>query len=334
MSRAKELKTNPENNINLFELFSMFIPEGKTKYTDTLIRIMKKTPNIDEHKKEIVDKLHEEFDFPKEKLRELPTLQIVFFYRLVESMFNFSDLKSFQKFCELNERGLIKQNDLSTYNSFDELLTSLGLAEMAADMKDMEKQVRVVFEDDEWLLIRPLTYQASRKYGSNTKWCTTQENNPDYFMKYAGKGVLIYAINKKSGYKVASFNSLDKNDPEFSFWNQKDTRIDSMQTELTDNLLGMIKRESTLNAKTNRFLLSDDERIKEEKLLRTKGLYVSSEPSPMPQPEEDVVVNRTRRIRRALTNEEEVDESISELPEEQMLEDIHTETPRSQSFNI
>jgi hypothetical protein len=308
MSRAKELKSNPDYNINLYELFSLFSPEGKSKYVETLIRIMKKTPNIEEHKKDIVDELQAQYGFQKVKLNELPTLQIVFFYKLIETMFNSSDLKSFQKFCELNERGLIKQNDLSTYNSFEELLNSLSLAEMAADTKDMEKQIRIVFENDEWLLVRPLTYHASKKYGANTKWCTTSEGSADHFMRYAGNGVLIYCINKKNGYKVASYNSLNKNDPEFSFWNQKDTRIDSMQTELTDNLLSMVKRESTLNAKTNRFLLSDDERMKEERILKNKG-YHYSEPSPIMEAPTDV---RIGRIRRALTNDNEPEQNVVE----------------------
>lgn len=320
MSRAKDLKSNPDYNVNLYELFSLFSPEGKSKYVETLIRIMKKTPNIEDHKNEIIEVLHSEYELPKDKLKEIPTLQIVFFYKLIDTMFNSSDLKSFQKFCELNERGLIKQNDLSTYNSFEDLLNSLSLAEMVSDLKDMEKQIRIVFEDDEWLLIRPLTYHASKKYGANTKWCTTSEGNVDHFMRYAGNGVLIYCINKKNGYKVASYNSLNKNDPEFSFWNQKDTRIDSMQTELTDNLLSMIKRESTIDAKTNRFLLSDDERTKEERILKNKG-YHYNEPSPVVEQPADA---RIGRIRRALTNEEdEVEQSVEE-----------PQMPSSQSLNL
>lgn len=330
MSRAKELKSNPENNINMFELFSLLCPEGKSKYTETLIRIMKKTPNIDEHKKEVVERLSEEFKIPKETLKQFTTLQLVFFYRLIDSMFNFSDLKSFQKFCELNERGLIKQNDLSKYNSFEELMNALSIAEMVADQKDMEKQIRIVFEDDEWLLIRPLTYHSSKKYGSNTKWCTTQENNPDYFMKYSGKGVLIYCINKKNGYKVASFNSLDKNEPEFSFWNQKDTRIDSMQTELPDNLLSMIKRESTVGAKTNRFLLSDEERTKEERILKIKGHSYNEPRVGLEEPVEEIH-NRRNRIQRALLNNDEEESDVTET--DTTYPTTESEGPVSASFN-
>ena len=65
--------------------------------------------------------------------------------------------------------------------------------------------------------------------------------------------MLIYCINKVTGYKVASFYSLDKNDPEFSFWNQKDSRIDSLDTELTDEIRLLIQSVSKdKKAKTNR----------------------------------------------------------------------------------
>ena len=283
MSRIKQIKILPENNVNLFKLFSFLVPEKKDKYAETLIRIVKKTPNIDVHLSEVKERLIVEFGVELEDLNGLEIFELIFFYRLLD-MFNYSDLKSFKKFCELNERGLIKQNDLSRYQSFDDVMVSLSLAEMVLDHKGLEKQVKIVFEDDEWLLVRPLTFLSSKKYGSNTKWCTTQESNPEYFMRYSKKGVLIYCINKQTGYKVASFCSLDKSDKEFSFWDQKDARVDSLDTELTDELRKIILKESKSDSpKTNRFLLSDDERIKEDEYLKKHhgDRLLPSEPQPI-----------------------------------------------------
>lgn len=294
MSRTKELKTSPEFNVNMFELFSLFSPNKKTKYTETLLRVMKKTPNIEEHCQEIKSFLSNEFNIDKSELDNVPNLQLVFFYRIVDGMFNTSDLKTFQKFCEYNERGLIKQNDVSTYQSFEEINNAVSMADIIAQGKDLEKQIKLVHEDDEWLFIRPLTFNASKKYGSNTKWCTTTESNPEYFTKYASKGVLIYCLNKKTGYKVASFRSLDKNDPEFSWWNQKDTRIDSLQSEVPDELLKIIRKESTEKAKTNRFLLSDEDRIIEDKFLSKFGGYVM-QPIDQSQPQDEERIGRIRR---------------------------------------
>jgi hypothetical protein len=76
--------------------------------------------------------------------------------------------------------------------------------------------------------------------------------------------VLIYCINKKSGYKVASFYSLDKNEPEFSYWNAKDSRIDSTESDLTNDLILFIREYvKTKGVKTNHFMLDDDTKKKE-----------------------------------------------------------------------
>jgi len=342
MSKARELRTNQENNLNFYELFEKFVPEKKSKYVDTLLRLMKKTKNIDDHVDEIKEKLSTEFNISKEEWEGFGKLQIVFFYRLIDTMFNVSDLQTFQKFCEYNERSLIKQNDLSKYNSFEDITNSVSVAEMISQGKDLEKQVKVVLDTEEWLLVRPLTFQSSRKYGSNTKWCTTQENNPDYFMKYSNKGVLIYCINKKTGYKVASFYSLDKGDPEFSFWNQKDTRVDSLDTNLTDDLRLVIYNESKAKgAKTNRFLLSDEERRKEEKNLKIGYSYKSSS-----VPVEELGENRAERIRNRIerVQEEETEEMpmLEQQMEEERVEEsvyenrenLDVPTQSSSSFNF
>lgn len=327
MSRIKQIKTSPENNINLFKLFSLLVPEKKDKYTETLLRIVKNTPRMDSHLMEVKETLKREFSIQDIEFNSLEKLEILFFYRVLDS-FNFTDLKSFRKFCEFNERGLIKQNDLGRYNSFDEIMNALSIAELSSDVKDLEKQVKVLFENDEWILVRPLTFLSSKKYGSNTKWCTTSENNPEYFLKYSKKGVLIYCINKVTGYKVASFYSLQKDDPEFSFWNQKDNRIDSLETELTDELRKIILDESkSKGAKTNRFLLSDDERIKEDRLLKQFDLSIKmTEPVPV---DVEQPVERTNYIRRAVERAaEELETPVDEIVNENYFLET-TQTPIS-----
>ncbi len=313
MSRIKQIKLSTENNINLFKLFSLLVPERKDKYTETLLRIVKNTPNIETHLKEVKETLKREFSIDTKDMNELERLEVLFFYRLLDS-FNFSDLRSFRKFCELNERGLIKQNDLSRYSTFDEIINSLSVAEMVSDHKELEKQVKILFDTEEWLLVRPLTYLSSKKYGSNTKWCTTTENNPEYFLKYTTKGVLIYCINKLTGYKVASFYSLDKNDPEFSFWNQKDNRIDSLDTELTDELRKIILEESKgKGSRTNRFLLSDEERIKEDEYFKRIGMMSLK----VDEPVEPIELGRENYIRRAVERAaEELERPVEQLVSE------------------
>ena len=317
MSKIRELKTNPDNNLNLVTVLELFSPIGKSKYTDMLLKLMKNTPNLKQHTKEIKETLTKEFTFiSMEQLNQFGDIQLMLIYKFIDGFFNNQDLQNFKKFCDYNERNLIEQNDLSRYKSYEDIVNAVSVADMKVDTKDMENQIVKVFEDDEWLLVRPLTYLSSKKYGSNTKWCTTQSNNTEYFIKYSSKGVLIYCINKKSGYKVASFYSLDKGEPEFSFWNQKDSRIDSLQTELTDDLRKVISETSMgKGAKTNRYLLSDDQRTKEDKLLKHSGLYNS-----IPEPVMDRPLRN--RIEQAITRENDPTvEMLEERSEEMEYED-------------
>jgi len=302
MSKIKELKSNNENNLNLIDVIELFGFEKKSKYTETLLRLMKNTKSLKEHVEEIKTVLIKNFPFiEKSDLDKFNDIQLLLVYRFIDSFFNTSDLISFRKFCEYNERGLIEQNDLSKYKSFEDLISQMSIAEMKAEEKEMENQIIKIFEDNDWLLLRPLTHYASMKYGSNTKWCTTTENSPEYFHKYTKRGVLIYCINKKTGYKVASFYSLDKNEPEFSYWNQKDTRIDSTESELTLELIGFIRDYvKTPKVKTNHFMLDDETRKIEE-----GGGFRKSRTHQL-----------TRRIQDAVRREEEVVQDIPEPIEE------------------
>ena len=282
MSRIKNLQTDPENVINMVEVLKIFAPEGKSKYVETLLRIMKKTRNLNMYANEMRESWAREFGIKSEILNSFSDVQLLFMYRFIDNMFNHTDLKSFIKFCEYNERGLIENNDLSRYTNFDEIMTATGLAEIRVLEKDLEKQIIKLYNDDEWVVVKPLTYIASRKYGSSTKWCTTQETNPEYFLRYAGKGILIYVMNKKTGLKVAAFKSLNSADPELSFWNQVDSRIDSMESTLPTFILEIIRNEFQNCVTPNLDFLSHEDRKAQEGLMyQEKKMRELSEPVAM-----------------------------------------------------
>lgn len=52
-----------------------------------------------------------------------------------------------------------------------------------------------LFDDDKFLLVIPHTYEASCKYGANTKWCTTSKDDT-MFKKHNRVGSLGYLIIK------------------------------------------------------------------------------------------------------------------------------------------
>ena len=53
-----------------------------------------------------------------------------------------------------------------------------------------------LFENDNFLLVIPLTFEASCKYGAGTKWCTTSKDSDDMFKKHNRMGSLGYIIVK------------------------------------------------------------------------------------------------------------------------------------------
>jgi len=240
MSVIKELREKTENTINLIDILVLICPEGKTKYVETLLRIMKSTDNIEAYKEEVIQRLETDYGINRKELKGFSAIQIIHMEKFIKDMFSVKDLENFRNFCEYNERGLIEDNDVSRYTTFEQITKSVNIAQLKINEKEMEKQVIKVYEDNEWLVLKPLTFEASKKYGSNTKWCTTTESEPQHFERY-GKGILIYSINKKTNYKVATYKDLSGT--EFSFWNQTDQKIDSLDTELPMNILKIIKED-------------------------------------------------------------------------------------------
>jgi hypothetical protein len=169
---------------------------------------------------------------------------------------------------------------LSKYSSFDEILSVTSIAELKSQEKELEKQIKVIYTNEEWTVIRPLTGNSSMKYGSGTKWCTASTKNPDYFFRYSKRGILLYMINKKTGLKVACFKSLDE-EHEFSFWNQEDIRIDSIESGLPLFIIDIIRDEITNNPVSNMSLLSDEEKKIQEDLIGYRlNKYSASEIQP------------------------------------------------------
>ena len=92
--------------------------------------------------------------------------------------------------------------DINSFETLYELQKFLTLYDRFQFLSDQEekskKESEKLYEDDRFLIIRPLSHTSSCYYGANTKWCTTTRDNDDYFNKYTSKGKLYYIIDKKS----------------------------------------------------------------------------------------------------------------------------------------
>jgi hypothetical protein len=313
MSKIEELKKqNPTLVIDVVGIIDQLF--DKSKYTEMAVNLIKnKISNQNTHIDDIVNELTREYGFNKEDLKLKSNQEILNIFKVISDYFGYNNFNVIKKFIELNERKLIVNNDLTSYKTFDELELQMSLASLKLIDKEMEKQIQKLFESNEWLVIKPLSFLASKKYGASTKWCTTQENNPEYYLRYSRRGILIYCINKISGDKVAAFKNLDTSyEKETSFWNLIDQRIDSLESGLPYDVMNIIKDEFTNTKKSNWDILSDDEKNRQVLWLENEYMlnksYEDEIPDlrPMPMVEEDIprmeeevgipIINRRARI--------------------------------------
>jgi hypothetical protein len=137
------------------------------------------------------------------------------------------------------------------------------LASFKSITNEFIKQVKIDYEDLEWLILRPFSFESSCKYGAGTKWCTTSESNPDHFFRYTKNGVLIYVINKKTGDKVGCYKNPDEVASEF--YNMEDIRVDSMDTKLPYEILQIVRELFKTEKEPNKFI---NEKVWDESFSR------------------------------------------------------------------
>jgi hypothetical protein len=185
-------------------------------------------------------------------------------------LFSWGNMERFVEFTELMEKGLVNENDISKYDSWDMLQIQLFEAKNREMFKKSKKEIHKIFEDETYMIFKPLTYLASCSYGYQTKWCTAMINEPSYFYNHS-KGILIYLIDKKENKKFAFYKNIpqpyelmdDHEQYVFKTYNQEDKQIDTIQTGLPMNILQIILMECDLKSPTtipNYRLFSEDEK--------------------------------------------------------------------------
>ena len=93
-----------------------------------------------------------------------------------------------------------------------------------------EQALEKVYEDAEWVVYIPHTYEASRKIGGDTNWCTASSDDR-YFNMYTKEGPLYVNIRKSDGAKF-QFHF-----PTRQFMDSKDKRIISENIGLSKGLI-------------------------------------------------------------------------------------------------
>lgn len=147
----------------------------------------------------------------------------------VTSMFNFLSLDGHFSSEKTEQKIKSKPKDITSFDDLHDLDYFIDQYEQYIskidDEKNIKKQAEKVYENDRFLIVRPLSHKASCYYGANTKWCTTTKENDYYFNNYTSRGKLYYIIDKKSNDgtygKMALLVPHGKGSPEI--YNQQDT---------------------------------------------------------------------------------------------------------------
>jgi len=268
MSRIDNLKLqNKKYDISLIDSLSMVDPSNQYTYSEFLLKQIKEkisgnNVEFNNRVREWRRDLENLYSLPSDNIENMSNLDILFISAMLNVFFNNNDIKILSKFEQERKLGKLDSIDITNINNFTEMSNILSVIELKNIDQSLKKQVIKHYEDDEWLIVLPLTHLSSRKYGANTKWCTTAETY-EYFERYSTKGLLIYTINKKNGNKIATFYSLRIDDRELSFWDVEDRRIDSMETDLPDNIMKEIRSIIKNYKKSNVDFLSKEDLEKE-----------------------------------------------------------------------
>lgn len=314
MNKIEVLKQhNPQLGLSFIEVVKQLYP--KNKYVDLIVNLTKSHYNgklMDVEKREIMIYMGKHYAIPLEQLESMDSYELSYIHQMIDFI-PYQVKEALPKFIEYNERGLIENKDLTSYKNVNDVLKQVSVAELKSVNKELEKQVYKIYEDEEWLVLRPLSREASLKYGAGTRWCTASTDDDWPYFRYTRNGILIYTMNKKTGQKVATFKNI-REEHELSFWNEVDTRIDSYETNLPAHIMQVIFTElkSTL---TNENIAPEEYRKRkyEDTVLKL------AEPMPEPVAYDNIVHSTYSSITHnglAINHTVSVNEAITALEQE------------------
>jgi hypothetical protein len=205
MSRIdKIINDNPLLNTTIADLIVYADPTSTYKYADFLVKQLKTNKTIDiEHITSMV--------FGKGSLKIL---------------------NEFEEHCKANR---ILKNDISKHNTFLSLNNENKLAQEIIKMKELEKEVHKIYDDNEWLVLIPLSFESCVAYGSNTKWCITNRGYWDNYKLYKK----IFIINKVKNTKYA----IVQHDTSVRIYDEKDKEINILLLDFNDKIWGHLRHE-------------------------------------------------------------------------------------------
>lgn len=218
MARIKDLKLqNPTYKIDVIDVLSSMDPTKSNKYLPFMIKCTA----------DWVEWINNELK--NETFKEM-----------------FEVIKDFE---DLSQRNLLENKDIYSYESNQDIIEAVKTAKEKITRSEVKKkETEVLYEDNRWLVVFPLSTRSSNLYGKGTKWCVSSEDNNygKYFKQYTENGSLVFVIDKsvkESEYrsndfaKVAFHNDRKKNDG-VTLWDIKDKQMGVGNAMKVYNMLG------------------------------------------------------------------------------------------------
>lgn len=239
MAKKKDLKEqNPKFTIDLIEVLAENDPTNSNKYLPFMIK-----------------QAETWVDWLKEELKTATFKEM------------FDIIKEFE---ELSQKNLLENKDIYSYKSNQEIVDTIKLAREKVTKSQVKKfETVTIFEDDNFLVIQPLTSRSSNVYGKSTKWCVAANDHDfkRYFNQYTENGVLVFVIDKRVKEeetrnniysKVAFHNDKTKTGQSATtIWDSKDAQLNAMgMMELMEIIPSEVMKvvNTTLKGKTNKEL--------------------------------------------------------------------------------
>ncbi len=218
MARVKDLKTqNPNYTIDVIDVLATMDPSKSNKYLPFMIKCTA----------EWVEWINNEIR--NETFKEM-----------------FEVIKDFE---DLSQRNLLDNKDIYSYESNQDIIEAVKTAKEKITRSEVKKkETEVLYEDDRWLVVFPLSTRSSNLYGKATKWCVASEdhNYGRYFKQYTENGVLVYVIDKSVKEsearnnifsKVAFHNDRNKSDG-VTIWDVVDAQMNVSNAMKVYGMLG------------------------------------------------------------------------------------------------
>ena len=108
-------------------------------------------------------------------------------------------------FHKMSNAGILNNRDINNYKSLNDIYNIISnyhnsnkSISKSDKVKKIKNQSELIYTDDRFIVIKPLTKQASCYYGKGTKWCTSGDYIDNKFDEYITRGSLYIIIDKSN----------------------------------------------------------------------------------------------------------------------------------------